>query len=341
MKLAIVLALVFMLAACTTTTGPSRLYVGGAGGLVFNFEDGAPPNVIQDAGQTPMTMILRVENTGEFDLPNANFTLSGISASDFNEFRTGPFTLDQRLEGKALVQDNVVPGMTTFLELGEASYNRALSGSSLDFTLHAKACYPYATSATASVCLASDYYGPRLSCDPNTASVSASAAPITITNIETSPAGSDRLRVSFDVAKTGTQQIWAPLDGQNCPNDRQKLISEGDRVYIRIDASGNAISCTGLPAAPNPSEMGTINTILNTPQQYRSALSQVSANAEGLVRLSGGRARVQCTLTDLSEIDARGTIDIVAVYYVEDSISKHFTVERSGTTPSQQTQTTP
>ena len=330
MKLAIVLALVFVLASCTNGEGPSRLYVGGAGGLVFSFEDGAPPNVIQDAGQTPMSMILRVENTGEYDVPDATFTLSGISANDFDGFSTGPFYLRKQhggaLEGKALIQDQVVEGSTAFLELGEASYERSLAGSSLDFTVHAKACYPYATSATATVCLASDYYSPRISCDPNTASISSSAGPITISNIETSPAGSDRLRVSFDVAKTGTHQIWAPYQGQSCPNERQKLIQEGDRVYVRIDGSGNTISCTGLPS----NQDWSAQHVLDVTQQYRSSLDEINADDEGYVRLSGGRARVQCTLTTPAGTDARGSIDIVAAYYVEDSISKHFTVERSG-----------
>ena len=330
MKLAIVLALVFILASCTNGPDTGRQYIGGGGGLVFSFEEGAPPNVIQDAGQTPMAMMLRVENTGEYDIDRASFNLSGISASDFPGFSTGPFLLEEQhdgsLEGQALIQDQVVRGVPTFLDLGEAYYSRPIAGSSLDFTLHAKACYPYATSATASVCLSSDYYSPRISCDPNSATVSASAAPITITNIETSPAGSDRLRLSFDVAKTGTQQIWAPEPGQVCPNDRQLLIRQGDLVYVRIDGAGNDIDCTGLP-----STTWDVSTILNAPQQYRTPLSAVGADVQGQVRLSGGRARVQCTLTVPSGVDGTSTIDIVAAYYVEDSISRHFTVERSGT----------
>jgi hypothetical protein len=334
MKLAIVLVLVFILSSCTNVEGPSRQYVGGAGGLVFSFEDGAPPSVVQDAGQTPMALVLRVENTGEYDLPEAVFTLSGISANDFSGFSTGPYELSEyhenELQGKALVQDSIVEGQIAFLDLNETSYARPIAGSSLEYTLNAKACYPYATSATATVCLASDYYSPRTSCDPNSASISTSAAPITISNIETSPAGSNRLRVSFDVAKSGTQQIWAPHPDQTCPNDRQTLIQEGDRVYIRIDGFGNAVSCTSLPR-DNPSGWDAQH-ILDTPQQYRSALNTVEVSADGFIRLSGGRARVQCTLDAPADTDARGTIDIVAAYYVEDSIAKPFTVERSGVT---------
>ena len=329
MKLAIVLALVFILASCTNGPDTGRQYIGGGGGLVFSFEEGAPPNVIQDAGQTPMAMMLRVENTGEYDIDRASFNLSGISASDFPGFSTGPFRLEEQhdgsLVGQALIQDQIVRGVPTFLDLGEAVYHRSISGSSLDFTLHAKVCYPYATSATASVCLSSNYYNPRISCDPNSATVSASAAPITITNIETSPVGSNQLRVSFDVAKTGTQQIWAPEPGQSCPNDRQQLIREGDLVYVRIDGAGNLINCTGLPRTG-----WDVSTILNAPQQYRTPLSAVGADVQGQVRLSGGRARVQCTLEVPPGVDGTSTIDIVAAYYVEDSISRHFTVERSG-----------
>lgn len=326
MKPAIILVLVVLLASCTNDEGPSQLYIGGGGGLVFAFEEGAPPSIIQDESRTPMTMILRLENTGEYDIPKGEFMLSGINANDFPGFSQGPHTFEN-VEGKALIQSQVVDGTAVFVELGEAVYERRLTSASLDFTMNAKACYPYATSATATVCLASDYYSPQLSCDPHQATIAASAAPITISNIETAPAGSDRLRISFDVSKTGTHQIWAPVPSQVCPNDRQALVEQGDRVYVRIDGANNDVSCTGLPELHDSGFNPTV--VLSAPQQFRPNLDEVNADAEGYVRLSGGRARVQCTLTTQGDVDSRGTIDIVAAYFVEDTVSKRFTVERS------------
>lgn len=320
------IALIFILASCTSTDRSSSLYAGGSGGIVFSFEDGAPPSIVQDAGQTPMAMILRVRNTGEFDTRNVRFTLSGINANDFEGFSTGPFVVDSS-RGKAMVQNQIVDGEEDFLDLGEAFYTRELRGSSLDFTLNAKACYPYATSATISVCLSSDYYNPSRSCDPGRSSVSSSAAPVTITNLETSAAGTNRLRVSFDVVKTGSGTVWAPYDGQICPSDQSTRIRESDRIYVRVDAAGNDISCSGLLQGD-----WDASSILETPQQYRNPLSNLESNADGFVRLSGNSARVQCTLTASSDVDAMSTIDVALAYYVEDSISKRFTVERSGMT---------
>jgi hypothetical protein len=324
MKLAIVLVLVFILSSCGSGEGSGGLYIGGSGGLVFSFEDGTPPSVVQDADQTPIDLLINVRNTGEYDIPSVEFTLTGINAYDFENFDPGPTPLTGPLRGKALVQNRIVDGEPSFVELGRTVYTRELRSASLDFTLKAKACYPYATSATATICLANDYYDPDASCDPNSASISASAAPITISNIKTSPAGPDRLRIMFDIEKIGSQHIWAPYQGQSCPNDRQMITQESDRVYVRVDGS-DRITCTGLNSASYDA-----THILSAPQEYRTPLSEVRADAEGYVRLSQGRAPVQCVFTSPSGTDGKGTIDIVAAYYVEDSISKTFSVQRSG-----------
>ncbi|MFT4308254.1 MAG: hypothetical protein ACMXYM_02690, partial [Candidatus Woesearchaeota archaeon] len=241
MRFWIVIGIVFILASCTATERSSDLYAGGPGGLVFSFEDGTPPRIVQDAGQTPIDLLVNVRNTGEYDTPYVRFMLTGINDRDFPGFDAGPHTLGE-ITGRALVQNQIIEGETRFLELGATSYARELRSASLDFTVHARACYPYATSATATVCLTDDYYDPSVSCDPNTASIASSSAPITITNIQTSPVGPDRLRLSFELKKNGPHRIWAPHASQTCPNDRQKTISEGDYVYVQIDGSGSVVS---------------------------------------------------------------------------------------------------
>ena len=317
-----------VLASCTSTQRSSSLYAGGPGGLVFSFEDGTPPSIVQDAGQTPVELLVNVRNTGEYDTPYVRFMLTGINQNDFPGFNPGPHELEQ-IDGRALIQNQIVEGETLFLELGRMSYARELRSSSVDFTLHARACYPYATSATATVCLSDDYYKPDVSCDPSSASIASSSAPITIKNVQTSPVGANLLRLSFELEKNGPHRIWAPHDTQSCPNDRVLTVSEGDYVYVRIDGAGSGVSCTTLRTLDSGFDP---SGILNARQQYRPDLSELTPNDYGYVRLTQGSARVQCTLTAPSGTDGRGTVDIVAAYYVEDSISKTFTVQRSGMT---------
>lgn len=102
-------------------------------------------------------------------------------------------------------------------------------------------------------------------------------------------------------------------------------------MYVQIDGSGSVVSCTTLRELDRGFDP---SGVLNARQQYRPDLSELAATEYGYVRLTQGKARVQCTLTAPSGTDGRGTIDIVAAYYVEDSISTTFTVQRSGMTAS-------
>jgi hypothetical protein len=326
MRLAIiVLALSFILASCGPSDGPGSLYAGGPGGIVIAFEPGAPPDIVQDNYLTPMTMVLRASNTGEFDTHNVRVTLSGINANDFPGFNPNPPAITQ-VRGRALIEDRVIDGTDEFLELGEAYYAHALSTSDLEFTLHAKACYGYATLATASVCMSDDYYTDP-ACDPERSSVSVSSAPVTISNLQTSVAGTNRLRISFDVAKNGPR-VWAPYPSQNCTADRVSLTREADWVHVGVSDgfAGDEIDCSGLLDG-DPS--WNHEWILGFDQF--NVRPQQAADAEGFVKLTDGSGRVQCVLTVPQGLDGVSTIDIVTSYVAESTTSKRFTVERSGT----------
>ena len=322
--IALVILSTLILASCSGGDAPSGLYAGGPGGLVLSFEPGAPPDRVYDQSETPMMMILRVRNTGEYDVENVQVRLSGITSNDFDGFTSGPHEIEE-IKGKALLQDQILPGDDVFLDLGTARYTRSLQTAELDFVLKATACYGYATLATASVCMSDNYYT-DVSCDPNRAQLSVSAAPVTIQNLKTSVAGTDLLRIEFEVSRSG-QRIWAPYPAQSCTADRVSLAREADRVHVRVSDGFDGdtrITCSNLLVGDDDWEDGWI---LSWDQFTRDP--QRPTDAQGYVRLTEGVASVACTLTVPPDTNGVSPIDITATYVAETSTSKTITVTRS------------
>lgn len=335
-------AIALTLASCSSNTNQSGsgLYIGGTNGLIMSFQASAPPDTVQDNGQTPMPIILNVQNAGEFDTQNVIFHVSGLSPSDFVGLE--PTIVHKgMIRGATKLSGQVVPGEQEIVQLANDTvvYQRSLKGGgSLDFPMTIDACYGYATLGTATVCVKPDYYaGTGTGCDPTVSSLDVSGAPVQISGLQTQAVGKNRLMMSFKVAKETNAAIWDPTNGQDCSatsiGQRQ---NQADWVYVQVDGGSVAQSmqCTSL--IKNHQSDGP--AVLAYDQQYfgptghsidAGSLNLASGDA-GYVRLSGGSSTVTCYLNLKPGVsDSESTVDIALAYFVDDTVTKTITVQHA------------
>lgn len=338
-------AIALTLASCSPNSGSqsSGLYIGGTNGLIMSFQASAPPDTVQDNGQTPVPIILNVQNGGEFDTTNVTFHISGLSPTDFTNLETTkPY--DTPIIGATQLAGQVVPGQQAVVQLAKDNvvYGRTLKGGgSIDFPMTVDACYGYATLATATVCVKPDYYstGNTKGCDPTSSQLSVSGAPVQIENLQTQAAGKNRLMMTFTVSKKTNSEIWDPQKNQDCTatsiGQRQ---SETGWVYVEVGGGSVAqsTSCISLIKPADHTSDGP--AVLAYKQQYLGPTGKsidvgnlsLSNGDSGYARLTGGTAKVTCYLTTKPSVsDSQSTVNIALAYFVDDSISKTITVQHS------------
>jgi len=189
-------------------------FVGGTTGLAINVMDGAPPSVIQDAGLTPFSVIVALENAGETDVglgtdnPLVFARLAGIMYPNFGlTEQTAVKTLDARLaSAKRNFDDTIMPGEINYIGFDNLFYKPNVF-ESFALTLRAEVCYDYETRATTKFCMKKDVLeawedisictlrGPK--------PVGNSGAPVHITNVEEAPINNKTVQINFVIEHVG------------------------------------------------------------------------------------------------------------------------------------------
>jgi hypothetical protein len=354
---ALLLSLLLVASACDPGTGTGRVFEGGTQGLLLSFVEGTPPDPIYDNNAIDFDMMLRIENAGEYDIDRIHFTISGINRRDFpgnylntqgmkGWAQTGSEMWDlglYGLAGKTRLERETIPGDTTYVHIAEKiKYDRTLlGGGELQYTVLVDACYPYATLATSTICLQRNYHdGNDNICTPKSGGqVSVSGAPLQITSYTQTAVGTKSLRVQYTFQNRANVEIWAPKDGkaQDCdPESRTDRIRELGTFYVAINDNGAAhrIRCIGLQQNEN---FGVVTIRDQIPQlaltggAIRVREVQPLPDAAGYLKLVDGKATLTCTL-DLhdSVTNSLGTVNVLAAYYVKDSVRKTFHVTHSG-----------
>ena len=87
----IIISILVLIAGCAQDEGPIeegvRAFIGGDRGLDLEFTEGAPPDVVYDR-DFPFDVNIRVENVGEWDIPNTQdvtLTIIGIESTSFGK----------------------------------------------------------------------------------------------------------------------------------------------------------------------------------------------------------------------------------------------------------------
>ena len=260
-KILIVLtAMLLLIAACDTDSRPdgSTPFIGGTQGLEIEFLDSFPPPRVSDGGEDPFDVIIRIKNEGEANVApeDVRLTLSGFPSSAFglspdNMTKNSP----ELIEMNEINPDgSIVDSVPVEVEFLGFAYQDLVQGNQ-PFTFRADICYSYNTRVTSTLCVKEDF---RRDVTGDVCAVSAtrqalnSGAPVQVTSMSQTAAGSERTRISFTVANRGTGHVYEV--GRDCASDARRE----DRVFVRVlgfdESLGEEINCRGLRDSELPNE---------------------------------------------------------------------------------------
>jgi len=236
--LCISLLMLFLSGCSSSTQGPVQTdviggFMGGPEGLRIRLLEGTPPPVIQDAGLTPFSFIISLENVGETavgpgtDNPLVLARLGGVVLSDFNLIYDGTGAdgvkraigdksplpevavkrLTEKLEPAAKNYDGtMIPGEMNYVSFDNLAYTRNIADS-YALTIRAEVCYDYETQTTVKFCVKKDVLEM-----PEDASICVlrgpkpfgnSGAPVQITKVEEAPVNEKTMQLNFNIEHVG------------------------------------------------------------------------------------------------------------------------------------------
>jgi hypothetical protein len=260
-KMFIVLtAMLLVLAACTSNDGfnSTTPFIGGTQGLKVEYVQSFPPDTVSDGGTDPFDIIVKVTNRGESDVlaEDVKITISGFSANQFGRqvsdlTKTSPELIERNIKNP---DGSIVSSVPVEIEFSDFAYQASVQGNQ-QFPIRADICYKYTTQVTSSVCVKDDFRRDntgdlcRVASDRSSFN---SGAPIQVTRMTQTAAGSDRTRVSFTIENRDTGRVFQ--SGFACATDARRE----DRVFVRVSGfsanQGEEVLCRGLRDGQNSAE---------------------------------------------------------------------------------------
>ena len=235
----IVIALVF-LSGCTgdeaTTTAPVSSYEG----MSTSAYAGSLPSSVYEGELIPMQFL--VENKGDYNVDSGDYFLKikGINPAvlglDENDLKQS--SSEDMDAISSFGDETIVSGQEVITVSDSACYNNDLEND-LTLSVHAKSCYIYGTTASASACFVEiSGTGDGICLPSGFKTVTNTIAPIAVTEFAQSPAGENngnpryRFRVKVQNMGPGTVFDKNVEDGLNSCDD----ISRSDENVVYIDS---------------------------------------------------------------------------------------------------------
>jgi len=239
----------------TSTGAQGKAFIGGDIGLDGVFLSGTPPAEVQDNGNEPFDITLKIENKGEWDVKatESNVIIDGIEAVAFGTTRPDlNKNATEDLTGAKLdSQGNTIAGSIVYYDFKDLKYKENITGS-YSFPLRAIMCYTYGTKAAAQLCILSDLTGKTRKtgetplCEPTDTNVPVenSGAPVHVTNFAQSVTGTNKISFSFNIKNAGSSDNRVSEKKSRCSTDPSKK----DKIYVKVDTGlpVGTVSCSGL-----------------------------------------------------------------------------------------------
>ena len=287
-SIALFLFLIVALPSCARSgassgTSPRTPFLGGVSGVRVEFEKESPPAEVIGDNSYEFKTVLRLTNSGEFDINPDDIRVNLEGASAF--VSDDSIITDQKLDdgGKVFsarkrnAEGNSVDGDTRFATLPKDDYMRPPNLGSGDYTFIAKICYAYQTIANARLCILNDMLNTKSKiCSMGEKTTYSSSAPVQITNFEQVAIGKDQSRFSFDVVLSDNVRIFkdknnpeiTPSVGFNqaCALNAPANSLE-DNVKVQVSTASpfdqivQGLSC--FPATPGTFSNSAVVTLIN------------------------------------------------------------------------------
>lgn len=249
--LALLLLATMLVAACTTTETQTGVtgFIGGQKGLDIAFYSGAPPETTSDNGQQEFDIIVDVTNGGEaaVDPSEVYVKLSGFPPESFGvgiaDLTKSP---DEVIEANLKSADGSIIKSPT-IPISFSGFNYMDSEvASREFPIRAEICYEYSTKAAAELCIKENFNSNKADdiCQVNAArSFSTSGAPVQITSLKQSTAGTDKTRFTFTVQNMDTGRIY------RTDSACEQTTANENKIFVKVSGlanSGDSVKCVGL-----------------------------------------------------------------------------------------------
>lgn len=189
-------------------------FVGGVTGLDVKVMDGAPPSIIMDAGLTPFSFVVSLENVGEAEVgpgtdnPLVLVRLIGIMYNNFGLTEsTAVKTLDSRLApAKKNFDGQILPGEMSYVSFENLAYEPDVF-ESLPLIIVAEVCYDYETYVTTQFCMKRDvldaWEDDSICTLTGLKPVGMSGAPLQVTGVEEHPVSNNTVQINFIIENLG------------------------------------------------------------------------------------------------------------------------------------------
>ncbi|MFC1648616.1 hypothetical protein ACFL1B_04115 [Nanoarchaeota archaeon] len=263
-------------------------FIGGTVGLNAYLLEGLPPPFIQDAGQSPFSMAVVLENQGESDVgvaPNNYFKvrLEGINPAQWNVQNPVQDLSSVPLRGARRNYDGtVLPGETIPVSFESMNYMPNIRGNT-EFILRAQVCYDYSNIATTKVCIKDDVLENIQ--DSTMCKLAGekfpqnSGGPMHITSVVQNPLAANKIQVNFVVEHVGFGDFYGPgVPDETCDPSISNFNKHKVKVIVHDSPDdGFSIGCPrfgGLNV-----NQGTITLYQGLPQTISCVMTRDSQSS--------------------------------------------------------------
>jgi len=230
------LALLLIFSGCAKKTDQEKTatFYGGTDGVSIEFKKIAPPDEFNQGQEVPVVVTLK--NSGEYDIVsgNAKAEIYNINLDLFN-LPAGYKATNGILRGKGEFN---IEGGEREISFGNLKYNSGVINSR-DFTIRARACYPYQTKTDIPICIKSSIAqeAGETTCsveDEKVTEGSVSSAPIQVTSVTEKTRGSDQVRFDIKIENKGAGNVYANDISCEELSDYTTNINAKNKIFLEI-----------------------------------------------------------------------------------------------------------
>ncbi len=267
-------------------------YIGGTTGLIATFTEDAPPAEVYDGGDFPFDIEVKLQNDGETDVKKDDIVIkvSGIDPVEFGKTQeqTKSNAPEDLLAKYKDPEGNIIESNPVYVIFDDFNHESSVAGN-LEYPVSAKICYKYATEAVSRLCIKSNLNEQGGVCTvTEDKQVLNSGAPIQVTQLSESVAGTNKIAFIFKIEKKGNGNIYKV--GTKCSEAR----ADADKVLVSVDTAMPNLQCAGLAD-------GTATS--------------------GYLTLRGGSSTVRCIQQLATETSFLKVVSVKVDYDYQDEIS--------------------
>lgn len=305
----IIISILFVLGCAPKKDKTTAGYIGGVKGLDISFAEGEPPEKVLDANNEQFRITLILRNLGERDIASGGVktTIAGINPVSF-QIKDITKKNENEISGAKREQEKIVPGGQDEISYS-ASYknDEAVDVEFKNPGIGVNTCYSYGTDAVSNICLRKQASARTTEKDAcliyEDKQISNSGAPIQIMTLSERPAGTNKVRVLFDIENKGMGVVYSKdaFGSTDCIADKEK--DKENKVNVKVTSSADvSIKC-----------------------------GKLDDKAEGVVRLVEGKTTVSCEIdtSKLSETTFENPLRISLDYVYKEDISRKIIVQNA------------